>query len=854
MNMMPSTKIFEPVLTRTEAAGLVSLAARTVAPIWPLESAIAVNPLSGFEDRTFTKAVKDAAARFGANESLSIEQWRALLADGKIEERALRDAAIHFLGGLDAAVVKIAPDIDAVDLLMARLLEMPAGKAPSPRLASQPAVDFVAKWCAAFFDEAQATSTMPHRDLGLYRAVIANAAFDPDYRALTGENGRKLLLSVPRDPLDAIVDAIADLSIQEDEQLDWLSSVVALLPGWAGHIRWRNEYSDDDIGASAPAGMADLIAIWALLARAGCDLSVEPATGDDDSSLALLRHFQFPQEALERFSKHQKEQFVAVALATEGELGGIFMQAAEWTYQNALVPRLQAAARKRVEADTPAAQLVFCIDVRSEPFRRAIEAQGNYETLGYAGFFGLPIAYHPTGEAKRKRCLPVLLSPRHDIAEQGKPGREAEAAKVAMGLARERYMQDLFGSAKQGAATAFATAEATGPLAALLMAGRTVAPRLTDKLMGRLRRSRAESLAPDVDKHPMHEGCSVFSLEEKVGYAATLFRLTGLTSNTARLVVLTGHGGSAVNNPFAAALDCGACGGHAGGVNARVLTAMLNDPEVRKGLADQGLAVPATAHFLAAQHNTTTDEVEIYDAGSVPESHRAELESLETALALAASANRKRRAAALGRSPKDLLAGALHWGEVRPEWGLAGNAGFIAAPRSLTQGMDLEGRAFLHSYDWKEDPDGTALTTILTAPMVVAQWINCQYLFSTIDNDRYGSGDKVTHNVLGGIGVVQGNGGDLRIGLPRQSLFSDDGKPFHIPQRLLTVVLAPLERVQAIVEANDILGRLFGNGWVKLAVIDPETGRARLWRSDEPATRRTAKPPQILNILGEITA
>jgi uncharacterized protein YbcC (UPF0753/DUF2309 family) len=346
----------------------------------------------------------------------------------------------------------------------------------------------------------------------------------------------------------------------------------------------------------------------------------------------------------------------------------------------------------------------------------------------------------------------------------------------------------------------------------------------------------------------LQHGCkATFTREEKVGFALALFKLTGMPAETARLVGLVGHGGSAVNNPYAAALDCGACGGHAGGSNARILAAILNEAEVREGLAEAGFAVPESTWFIAAEHNTTTDEVTVFDQSSIPASHAEDLAKLIDALGRAGAANRAKRAPLLGRTAGDLLVGAAHWGEVRPEWGLAGNAAFIVAPRALTSEIDLEGRAFLHSYDWKTDADGTALTTILTAPMVVAQWINCQYLFSTLDNERYGSGDKVTQNVVGGIGVLQGNGGDLKIGLPRQSLFTDDGTPYHVPQRLLTVVLAPFDMVERVVESNDILGRLFGNGWVTLVVIDPQTGKARRWRRDAEMAVATPSPAPAIN-------
>ena len=832
MTMMSAISAPEPVLTRTEIAGLVALAARTVPPLWPLESAIAVNPLAAFEDMPFEAAVRQGADLFGARQSLPLAQWRALLAAGRIDERNLRDAAIGHLGGLYRAQAVVAPGVTALDLLLARLIHLPTDPAPvTPSLGADGA--FVAKWCAAFFDQGQAAWTMPHRGLGLYRAVLALAGHDPEFHALTGSAGRQLLMTVPRDPLDAVAEALAALAVPDGAAQAHLARLVARLPGWAGHIRWQCEHADADIADTAPATMADLIALWLLLERAGALTAAPRAGAPRDATPDLAAHFGWSAQTVNAAKSTADRALARIATIDEATLGALFMAAAESTYANTLVPRLQAAHRPPDAAAPPIAQLVFCIDVRSEPFRRALEATGAYETLGYAGFFGLPIALHRFGPARRKRYLPVLLSPQHDVAEAPAPGQERLAARLADTEARDARAARLFDAAKQGAATAFATAEATGPLAGILMVARTFAPGLSARIGAHLRPDRHDVLTPALDRHPAGHACAAFTLADKIGYAGALFRLTGLSPDTARLLVLVGHGGRAVNNPYAAALDCGACGGHAGGANARILAAMLNDRQVRAGLAAQGISVPATTHVLAAEHNTTTDAVTLFDRANVPASHAADLSRLEADLARAGQANRQWRAGRLGRTPQDLITGSLHWGEVRPEWGLAGNAAFLVGPRGWSRDIALDGRAFLHSYDWRRDDDGAALTTILTAPMVVAQWINCQYLFSTLDNDRYGSGDKVTQNVIGGIGVVQGNGGDLRVGLPRQSLYRDDGVPFHVPQRLLTVVLAPFARVEAVVMANDILGRLFGNGWVRLVVIDPQTGRARCWRRDD---------------------
>jgi uncharacterized protein YbcC (UPF0753/DUF2309 family) len=153
---------------------------------------------------------------------------------------------------------------------------------------------------------------------------------------------------------------------------------------------------------------------------------------------------------------------------------------------------------------------------------------------------------------------------------------------------------------------------------------------------------------------------------------------------------------------------------------------------------------------------------------------------------------------------------------VRPEWGLAANAAFVIGPRSITAELDLACRVFLHGYDAEADGEGTALETILTAPLVVGVWISCQYYFSSVDPDQFGAGDKTLHNPVGGIGVVLGEGGDLQVGLPAQAVGVGERR-IHEPLRLLAVIQAPLERIEAIIQRNEVLQRLFGGKWMTLA-------------------------------------
>jgi len=326
---------------------------------------------------------------------------------------------------------------------------------------------------------------------------------------------------------------------------------------------------------------------------------------------------------------------------------------------------------------------------------------------------------------------------------------------------------------------------------------------------------------PDINKAiPEETGANGIPLEEKVGIVKSAFDLMGW-KQFAPLVLFVGHGSHSANNPFGSSLDCGACAASPGRHNARMLAKLANLPEVRKSLAEiHGVIIPENTLFLGAEHNTTTDDIVLFDS-EAPEAHVQLIENLKVNLSKAQQTATENRLGAKGNSVSSAQKKANNWGETRPEWGLAKNAGFIVGPRNLTKNTNLDSRCFLHSYEWELDTNGKALEGIMQGPMVVTQWINNHYYFSTVDNNTYGGGNKITHNITGKFGVVQGNGGDLKMGLPLQSLYGSDDAMHHQPLRLSVMIQAPISRVSDILERNSHLATLLDNEWIYLMVMDP---------------------------------
>jgi uncharacterized protein YbcC (UPF0753/DUF2309 family) len=759
----------------------IERAAASVARAWPLHSFVTANPLAGFEDRPFPAAVRAGEGLFGARGYPSAETFRRAWTTGRIDPEIL-SARLADHGYDDA-------DPEALLDRMAAAESESASGSVSGAAADGPearAERVLTTWLAAALDEGRADWSMPGREAGFYHAVRSLAPHDrriPDRAAVAG---------LSDDPIDAIGAVLADHP--PDRWGAIFEHQFAALPGWTGLIRHRVA-TETDWGAASPVTLAGYLAV----------------------RLVLLDLFDAPIEPPARPAAPEDEDAVS--------LPELWLRAWEATYRDALVAAVADAGRslpsgsdRDEDDDRPAAQLAFCIDTRSEPIRRHVERAGPYETHGYAGFFGIPMRYEGYDASTAVDACPPILDAGHRIADRPTDG-PARAAHDRWSRLRTagRELRHALGT---NPATAFGFVENAGLGYGLALAARTLLPTRVADALGALDDRVPdvyEFCTPTVDREPDAAGDLPLGLTpaERVEYAATAFDLTGWTE-FARIVAFVGHASETTNNPFAASLDCGACAGNPGGPNARVLAAICNDERVRAGLRERGHEIPADTVFVAGEHDTTTDEITLYD-GAVPESHAADLARLRADLADARAGAASERAAGVAETERR----AADWAEPRPEWGLAGNAAFVIGRRALTADLDLDGRVFLHSYDPATDPDGDALEAILAGPAVVTQWINAAYYFATVDPAGYGSGSKVTQNPVGNVGVHQGNGGDLATGLPLQSVRAGADEPYHQPLRLSLVVEAPVERVTGALARVDHLTDLLDGGWLSLTAVDP---------------------------------
>jgi uncharacterized protein YbcC (UPF0753/DUF2309 family) len=808
----------------------VSKAAEIIAPLWPLTSFVAVNPLLGLQHLPFDDATAIARRWLRARTHLTLAAFREAHARGAITDADLRRAIVE----VDAKLASQPSfeiggrTVDAAEIVRLDLLKGPDDK---PRETAGDRVgrtdvgtvravsQLVAAWCAVFVDEAGVPWPMPHREHGFFRAWRELARHDRRLRRLAGPTGMQWLAQLPDDPLEALAASLDALAIDGDP-VDALREHLGRLPGWAGYARWNDEWATPDHDRPA-LRLVDLLAaqVAATAAAAHGAAAQQPPQHEEQEGEKLLEHRA--AAVLAALGSTSDDPFVTSAV--RGVLQRVpppvrksmWLEAQEGNFRDRLLGLLSRPNPGPV-TERPDVQAAFCIDVRSEGLVRHLQACGPYDTLGFAGFFGVPVRWRPLGSTESEPRCPPLLTADHEVAEQPLVPDGALGYLTAQRAAGAGH--EAFHSPKESLEGPFALAEAAGYIMGPVAAARTLVPGLARRLTLTTRQLASPRTRPAVEAE--NDDSSGFALEERVSFAESVVQTMGLTRRFGRLIVLCGHGSHNVNNPHASSYDCGACGGAPGGPSARVVVAILNDPGVRAGLEERDIVVPDDTLFVAAQHDTVSDEVTVLDREAVPDTHEGLVAAFERDVAVAGERLASERAGRLPGDPGRVRVRGHDWAQVRPEWGLASNAAFVVGPRSITAGLDLACRVFLHSYDAEADGDGSALETIMTAPLVVGQWISAQYYFSSVDPDQFGAGDKTLHNPVGGIGVVLGEGGDLQVGLPAQAVGVGERR-IHEPLRLLAVIQAPLERIDAIIERNQVLQELIGGKWITV------TGRSQ---------------------------
>jgi len=488
------------------------------------------------------------------------------------------------------------------------------------------------------------------------------------------------------------------------------------------------------------------------------------------------------------------------------------------------------------EAKRPEAQLVFCMDDREEGFRRHLEhLNPNIETFGAAAFFGVIMNWKGLLDKESIVLCPIVVTPVHEIHEvaDNKHQSQVETYKKRVSL-RSRLGNFIHQDSRRSLLSTSLLTALCAPVASVILAGKIFNPFSWNNVVVNLKQrfdtnkvTRIETTVTGEQEEPTTDKRQLgYTIAEQANIVESFLQNNGLLSGFAPLIVMMGHYSNNQNNPHTAAYGCGACGGKYSGPNGRVFAAMANNSDVRNLLAEKGISIPNDSWFIGAQHDTCNENILWTDTDLIPSSLKANFEQLKEDTDKASQHSAHERCRKLASAPKkpSLIQALKHiagrgvdFSQARPELGHATIASGFVGRRFLTQGTFLDRRSFLISYDPKVDLDGKFVERILLSAGPVGAGINLEYYFSSVNNEKYGSGSKIVHNLSGLLGVVEGGGSDLRTGLPRQMV------EIHEPMRLQLMVEAKIDTLTKIYKRQPSIQQLVGNGWILLSAKDPDS-------------------------------
>ena len=779
-------------------ASVIEQSLQISAPSWPLQNTVAVNPFWFLRHKSFSKVATELEPVLNHSLYMPFTYYRDALDSGAMTRSALEDSI--------KINADIFPDIPtSIEAFMKAALNESthqSGHKTISELFSKPK-DFhsyivadVGKYASAYLDEKQAISVFPWITDTFWNAWLKAQEDDLSMEFYGLKNFKQSISPLKGlDPEAAIDLMLKNMGItNEKRQINYMQSLLATVLGWSSQFKYVEWQKQLGYSVSSKAASVDLLAV-----RMAYDYGVYFCRADRQTSINQLW-----------MEKLDEPRNTARYLS-------VLQLAMELSYQKNLA--LKLSSNTSTDQINSKAQILFCIDVRSEILRRNIEnTNPEIKTIGFAGFFGVPFDYKSRSESKPSHRLPVLLTPAFEVEEVPKKNnRNSELSSVI------QQISSYFRNLRKNPLSSFLYVELFGALyieKALRRSFLSIAEKIKGKKIPF--RFKSHGFEPS-QSNVINSNGTKFDTAQKIERAEAVLRHMGLVNSFAKIVLILGHGSVTTNNAFGSSLDCGACGGHAGDINARFLADLLNDPEVRSGLVKKDIKIPSSTQFIAGVHETVSDQVFVLEIKKVRPDLQEDLRAIMQDLELASkkASYERLQSKPVGIDPNAEVR-SKNWSEVRPEWGLAGNACFIVAPRSRSQGLNLNSRSFLHDYDWKLDQSQgyKTLELIMTAPMIVTNWINLQYFASTVAPRVFGSGNKVLHNLVNETGVYEGNGGDLRVGLPIQSVH--DGQKFvHEPLRLSVFIEAPRDQIESLIAKHEVVRQLVENEWLHLIHIDP---------------------------------
>ena len=796
----------------SELLSSMRCAAKKIAPLWSLENFVAVNPYLGLTNKPFHDVAHELSILGGIESTLPASYYLKKWIADEITVSDLEHALIKFNIEKDPEdfILEIEPGLDANQNIKTLWTVSDFASKVTGKDWNRFFLSRISHWASSYFDNGQAKWSTARKANGLYISWKTDASIDrtPDISGLKGF--RSKVKELPENPLLAVELMLEKLGISSKEAPNYFHRLLIRCGGWAAYsarMDWESELYGGKDGVLIEL-LAVLVCWEACLLESLNNSELNAQWGKAKGLLGLT----IADQSLNEDLVHKL----------------VLQEAFDISAQRRIISQLNNQTPKEKEIDKSiTAQAIFCIDVRSEVYRRHLEtANKGIETFGFAGFFAFAINYIAIGNEKGEAQCPVLLKTGPNILEENQ--NQNDAKKVYSKRLASRQLKKVWKSFKSGAITCFSF---VSPL------GLYYLPKLISDSFGLTRpvqhpdtvgfsKKALKSKKVSIEAATVNGMQTGIPLNEQIAMAKNALGAMSLTDNFAEFVLIVGHGSTTVNNPHATGYDCGACGGHTGESNARVAAEVLNNKEVRAGLQKEDIFIPVKTVFLACLHDTTTDELTIYNEYDVASDQNAAFIELKQTLIDAGKSAREERSlrfSSSDKSDKSILKRSKDWAQVRPEWGLAGCSTFIVAPRERSKGIDLQGKSFLHSYNWQADKNFSILELIMTAPMVVTSWINLQYYGSTVDNKNYGSGNKTLHNVTAGLGVLEGYSGDIRVGLPMQAVH--DGKCFqHEPLKLKVIIEAPIDEMNKILEKHEAVRNLCDNGWIYLHAMD-ENGK-----------------------------